>query len=127
MNLNKINMNRVVGTQMRGFSQEGSPPNTGLYFEGMDQDADEGALREIFEKYGDVQSVNILMNGKGFINYTDLDHAVAATEGLNSEFTLDGKNFTFGYVRPRNHKDSKMGRQLRSVYVGNINFGTEAW
>ena len=108
MTLNKVNFNRVIGTQMmRNFSGEVNAPSTGLYFEGISQDADEGALREIFEKYGDVQSVNILMNGKGFINYTDVDHAVAATEGLNSEFTLDGQNFTFGYVRPRNHRDSK--------------------
>jgi RNA recognition motif-containing protein len=128
MNLNRVQFKSVYGTQMmRNFSAEANPPSPGLYIENIATDADENAIREIFEKYGTVVSVNILMSGKGFVNYDNLDNAVAAFTELDGKFEIDGESIPFGYVRPKNHKDSKFGRQLRTVYVGNIAFGTEAW
>ena len=129
MNLNRVQSQSVIGTQMmRNFSSENTnPPSAGIYIENISTDADEQAIRETFEKFGAVLSVNVLMNGKGFVNYETVEEATAAFTELNGEFQLAGESIKFGYTRAKNHRDSKFGRQIRTVYVGNVAFGTEAW
>ena len=48
-------------------------------------------------------------------------------EALKGEVVVDGNSMKLTYTRPKDHPDSRLGRQLRTVYIGNLSWRLEEW
>ena len=71
-----------------------------LYVGNMSYSTSEGAIRELFEPYGPIESVRVI-GEKGFA-FVDIpaENAQAAIDALNGQ-TLDGRPLTVNEARPR--------------------------
>ena len=71
-----------------------------LYVGNMSYSTSEGAIRELFEPYGPIESVRVI-GEKGFA-FVDVpaENAQAAIDALNGQ-TLDGRPLTVNEARPR--------------------------
>jgi cold-inducible RNA-binding protein len=83
-----------------------------IYVGNMSYNVSEAQLRETFEEYGEVDSVNIITDrdsgrtkGFGFVEMKNDEQARAAIENLNG-IELDGRNLTVNEARPRNPRPS---------------------
>jgi len=81
-----------------------------LFAGGLSQDTKEDDLKQAFEKFGEVESVKIIIDhntnrskGYGFIDMPDTEQAKAAIEGLNGS-DLKGAKITVNEARPRNER-----------------------
>ena len=79
-----------------------------IYIGNMSFNTTEDALRQAFEAYGEVNSINIITDrdtgkprGFAFIEMSANDEAKAAIDGLNGT-DLDGRQLTVSEARPRN-------------------------
>jgi len=77
-----------------------------IYVGNLSYDATEDQLRQAFEAYGEVDSVNIIKDkysgrskGFGFVEMNDEQNATAAIEGLH-ETELLGRNLNVNKARP---------------------------
>jgi RNA recognition motif-containing protein len=78
-----------------------------IYCGNLSYDVSEDELREVFEAYGEVDSVNIIKDkysgqskGFGFVEMSDDEKAMAAIEGLH-ESELKGRNLNVNKAKPR--------------------------
>jgi len=85
-----------------------------LYVGNLNYQTQEEDLRSLFAQYGDIASLNIVMDrdtgrsrGFGFVEYTDDEQARAAESALNGA-ELDGRNLRVNEARPR--EDSRRPR-----------------
>ncbi len=80
---------------------------TKLYVGNLNYQTQEEDLRSLFAQYGDIASLNIVMDrdtgrsrGFGFVEYADDEQARAAESALNGA-ELDGRNLRVNEARPR--------------------------
>jgi RNA recognition motif-containing protein len=80
---------------------------TNIYVGNLAFNATEDDIRAAFEKYGEVTSVNIIMDretgrsrGFAFVEMSDGEHAKEAIENLDGA-TISGRNVKVNEARPR--------------------------
>jgi len=85
-----------------------------IYIGNMSYDTTEENLRQAFEGFGEVTSVNIIMDrdsgrpkGFGFVEMAKQEEATAAIAGLNGQ-EMNGRALNVNEAKPRN--DSGGGR-----------------
>ncbi len=78
-----------------------------IYVGNLSYDAAEDDLRQAFESYGEVVSVNIIKNkntgrsrGFGFVEMSTDEEGQSAVDGLNGS-ELAGRNLNVNIARPR--------------------------
>ena len=81
-----------------------------IYVGNLSYDTDDQALREVFEKYGSVDSVNVSFDkfsgrskGFGFIEMPDNSEAQTALDELDGK-ELDGRNIKVNQAKPREER-----------------------
>ena len=81
-----------------------------IYVGNMSYDTTEDHLRQAFEAFGEVTSVNIISDrdtgrpkGFGFVEMANADQAKAAIEGLNAT-DLNGRTLNVNEARPRENR-----------------------
>jgi RNA recognition motif-containing protein len=81
-----------------------------IYVGNLSYDTDDQALREVFEKYGSVDSVNVILDkfsgrskGFGFIEMPDNSEAQKALDELDGK-ELDGRNIKVNQAKPREER-----------------------
>ena len=81
-----------------------------IYVGNLSYDTDDQALREGFEKYGSVDSVNVILDkfsgrskGFGFIEMPDNSEAQKALDELDGK-ELDGRNIKVNQAKPREER-----------------------
>ena len=81
-----------------------------IYVGNLSYDTDDHALRKVFEKYGSVDSVNIIFDkfsgrskGFGFIEMPDNSEAQKAIDELDGQ-DLDGRNIKVNQAKPREER-----------------------
>ena len=86
-----------------------------IYVGNLSYDTNENILRQVFEEFGTVDSVKIIVDrytdrskGFGFLEMDDNDAAKAAIAKLN-ETELDGRTIKVNEARPRPNRDSGYG------------------
>ena len=86
-----------------------------IYVGNLSYDTNENILRQVFEEFGTVDSVKIIVDrytdrskGFGFLEMDDSDAAKAAIAKLN-ETELDGRTIKVNEARPRPNRDSGYG------------------
>ena len=92
-----------------------------IYVGNMSFDTTEDQLRQAFEAFGEVSTVNIISDretgrpkGFGFIEMPTKDEAVAAISGLNSQ-DLNGRALNVNEAKPRTHNRGG-GNRSRNSY-----------
>ena len=87
-----------------------------IYVGNMSFDTTEDQLRQAFEGFGEVSTVNIIKDkytgeprGFGFVEMSDKDAAMAAISGLNGQ-DLNGRTLNVNEAKPRTDKDNRGGR-----------------
>ena len=83
---------------------------TNIYVGNLSYQATEDDVREAFEQFGQVSSVNIIKDretgrsrGFGFVEMPEADEAKQAIEGLNLQ-AISGRNVTVNEARPRSDR-----------------------
>lgn len=86
-----------------------------IYVGNLSYETTEAELRQAFEKFGEVSTVNIIMDretgrskGFGFIEMPQTPQAQEAIKQLNGS-SLKGKNLVVNEARPRESKPSRGG------------------
>ena len=84
-----------------------------LYVGGLSFDTTEDQLREVFAKFGAVESATVISDrysgrsrGFGFIEMTSNSEADEAIQGLNGT-VLDGRQITVNYAREREDRGDR--------------------
>jgi RNA recognition motif-containing protein len=87
-----------------------------IYVGNLSYETTDEKLREAFEAFGEVSSVNIITDrftgdprGFAFVEMTDSGQASAAIEGLNEQ-ELDGRTLKVSEARPRQENRDRGGR-----------------
>ncbi len=88
-----------------------------IYVGNMSFDTTEDQIRQAFESYGEVTSVNIITDrdtgrakGFGFVEMSSDSEAKAAIEGLNSK-EMDGRAMNISEARPRPDSGNRNNRR----------------
>ncbi len=88
-----------------------------IYVGNMSFDTTEDQIRQAFESYGEVTSVNIITDrdtgrakGFGFVEMSDDTEAKAAIAGLDSK-ELDGRAMKISEARPRPDSGNRNNRR----------------
>ncbi len=86
-----------------------------IYVGNLSYDLNDDELREAFEAYGEVDSVNIIKDkysgkskGFGFVEMPDDDKAQAAIDGLH-EKEFQGRRLNVNKAKPRNDRGGDRG------------------
>ncbi len=86
-----------------------------LYVGNMSFDTTEDQLRQVFEEYGEVTSINLItdkfsgkLKGFGFIEMSTKEEANAAISGLNGK-ELDGRTLNVNEAKPRKDNNNRGG------------------
>ncbi|MBN2001259.1 RNA-binding protein [candidate division KSB1 bacterium] len=81
-----------------------------IYVGNLSQDVQEEELKELFEAYGQIDTVSIVKDkysggskGFGFVEMPSKEEALSAIDGLNGK-ELKGKTLTVNEARPRTDK-----------------------
>ncbi|UCH13345.1 MAG: RNA-binding protein [Bacteroidales bacterium] len=84
-----------------------------IYVGNLSYKVEENELRQIFEEYGEVASVNIITDkysgrskGFGFVEMNDEEQAKKAIEELNQK-EVDGRQIVVNVARPRRTDDNR--------------------
>ena len=67
------------------------------------------------------------LSGKCFVEFVDADMASKAVAAVNGSVTHNDATFKVSLARASGHKDSKKGRQERTLWIGNVDYNTEEW
>jgi RNA recognition motif-containing protein len=94
-----------------------------IYIGNMSYDTTEDQLRQAFEGYGEVSTVNIITNkyddrpkGFAFVEMSAKDEATAAISGLNGQ-ELNGRMLNVDEAKPRAESGNRSGGNgYRKVY-----------
>ncbi len=91
-----------------------------IYVGNLSHDVTDEDLRQTFEKFGQVESINIIKDrftgesrGFGFVEMPSKDEAQSAITGLNGK-DLKGRAMNINEARPRTERRSGGGRGGRS-------------
>ena len=86
-----------------------------IYVGNMSFDTTEDQLRQSFEGFGEVTTVNIVKDkytgeprGFGFVEMSDKDAAMAAISGLNDQ-ELNGRTLNVNEAKPRTDRNNRGG------------------
>ena len=86
-----------------------------IYVGNLSYDTDDQTLREVFEKYGTVDTVNVIFDkysgrskGFGFIEMPDNSEAQTALDELDGK-ELDGRNIKVNQAKPREERGGNRG------------------
>lgn len=78
-----------------------------IYVGNLNYRMTEDSLRELFAKYGEVESVKIVQDqysgrskGFGFVEMSDKDEGEKAIQGLNDS-DVEGRNIRVNFAKPR--------------------------
>jgi RNA recognition motif-containing protein len=100
-----------------------------IYAGNLSRDVTEDDLRQAFESFGQVESVNIVKDrfsgesrGFGFVMMPSRNEAQAAIDGLNDK-DLKGRNINVNEARPRTGNRRGGGGGGRRGGSGRSNFG----
>lgn len=95
-----------------------------IYVGNLPYKTENDSLREVFEQYGDVDTVDIIVDrrsgrsrGYGFVTMPDDAQGQQAVDALNG-YELDGRNIRVDVSKP-NQDGEKGGRRPRSNNDGN--------
>lgn len=95
-----------------------------LYVGNLAHDVTEQELQAAFEAFGEVESVNIVMDretgqskGFGFVQMTDKDKAAAAIEGMNDK-EINGQSVKVAEAKPKPKSNFRGGGFKRSGGFG---------
>jgi RNA recognition motif-containing protein len=87
-----------------------------IYIGNMSFDTTEDDLRQAFEAFGEVSTVNIIADkfsgkpkGFAFVEMTAKDQAAAAIDGLNGQ-ELNGRTLNVNEAKPRPQSGNRGGR-----------------
>jgi RNA recognition motif-containing protein len=90
-----------------------------IYIGNMSFDTTEDQLRQAFEAFGEVSSVNIIADrdtgkprGFAFVEMATRDEAMAAISGLNGQ-DLNGRELNVNEAKPRNESGNRGGGRNR--------------
>lgn len=93
-----------------------------IYIGNMSYDTTEDNLRQAFEGYGEVTSVNIIMDrdsgrpkGFGFVEMSTNAEATAAINGLNGQ-EMNGRALNVNEAKPRTEGGGNRGGGNRNRY-----------
>ena len=93
-----------------------------IYIGNMPYETTEEQVRQAFESYGEVTSVNLIMDretgrpkGFGFVEMASDEAGQAAIEGLNSS-EMNGRTVNVNVARPRVERGGGGGRGGRGRY-----------
>ncbi len=99
-----------------------------IYVGNLSAEADENAVREAFEAFGEVTSASIIKDrlsggskGFGFVEMPSKAEAQAAIDGLNGK-DLNGKTLTVNEARPRTDRKGGKGHRDHGHGGGNRSF-----
>jgi len=88
--------------------------STKLYVGNLNYDTTEEKLKETFEQFGEVVSVNIIgRRGFGFVEMSTKEQAEKAMEVLNQS-ELDGRNIRVAEAKPRDNNRRRFNNRRRS-------------
>ena len=86
-----------------------------IYIGNMSFETTEDQLRQAFEGYGEVSTVNIIADkysgeskGFGFVEMSIKSEAISAISGLNGQ-ELDGRTLNVNEAKPRNNGGNRNG------------------
>jgi cold-inducible RNA-binding protein len=86
-----------------------------IYIGNMSFDTTEDQLRQAFEAFGEVSTVNIITDrdsgeprGFAFVEMSGKSEAIAAINGLNGQ-ELDGRSLNVSEAKPRPQSDNRGG------------------
>jgi RNA recognition motif-containing protein len=86
-----------------------------IYVGNMSFDTTEDQLRQSFESFGEVSTVNIITDkysgnskGFGFVEMSSKSEAIAAISGLNGQ-DLDGRTLNVNEAKPRPQNNDRRG------------------
>ena len=86
-----------------------------IYIGNMSSDTTEDQLRQAFEAFGPVSTVNIITDkfsgkprGFAFVEMSGKSEAIAAINGLNGQ-ELDGRSLNVSEAKPRPQSDNRGG------------------
>jgi len=89
---------------------------TNIYVGNLSFNASDDDVRSAFEQYGEVTSVNIIMDretgrsrGFAFVEMSDGENAKEAIDNLNGA-AISGRNVTVNEARPRENRGGGGGR-----------------
>ena len=84
-----------------------------LYVGNLNYQTQEEDLRSLFAQYGEIASINVVMDrdtgrsrGFGFVEFADDEMAKAAENALNGA-ELDGRNLRVNEARPREDRHAR--------------------
>ena len=93
-----------------------------IYIGNMPYETTEEQVRQAFESYGEVTSVNLIMDretgrpkGFGFVEMASDEAGQAAIDGLNSS-EMNGRSINVNVARPRVERGGGGGRGGRGRY-----------
>jgi RNA recognition motif-containing protein len=67
------------------------------------------------------------LTGKCFVEFYDADSAAKAMEGAKEGVELNGEQMNVNLARAKGHRDSKQGKNDRTLWVGNVDYNAEEW
>ena len=94
-----------------------------IYIGNLSFDTTEDQLRQAFEQFGEIASINIISDkytgrskGFGFVEMGNKTEAIAAINGLNEQ-DLNGRNMSVNEAKPRPQGGNRQGNnRSRNMY-----------
>ncbi|KAL0487997.1 polyadenylate-binding protein PABP-1 [Acrasis kona] len=100
---------------------------TNVYVKNLDKGVSEQELRDIFVKYGEIQSAVVMTEegsdaskGFAFINFVDHEAAAAAVEGMK-DFELSGKKIFVGRAQKKSERQSQLRDMFEKLKIERLN------
>ncbi len=93
-----------------------------IYVGNLPYNATDDSLRSLFEEYGEVSSIKIIMDqtsgkskGFGFVDMNDDSQALAAIEALNGK-EFESRTIVVNKAKPREPRENRPNFQRRSRF-----------
>ena len=121
----------LFATGFRSFSSNSGVKN--MYFGHVPQGVSEEEFRAAISSFNhEPTKVNLVpkRDGDGYIGFVDFETeeaAKAVLDATNGKITIKGQSVECAAGRERGHKDSKLGKEARTLYCGNLDYNVEEW
>lgn len=95
---------------------------TNIFVKNLDKSVTEDQLREMFVKFGEIQSCVIMKDEKdgskgfGFINFTDHEAAIAAVDEMNNK-EVEGKKLYVGRAQKKNERQATLKEKFEKLKI----------
>lgn len=98
---------------------------TNIFVKNLDKSVSEDALREMFTKFGEIQSCVVMIDDKGskgfgFINYTDHEAAAAAVDEMNGK-EVESKKLFVGRAQKKAERSATLREKFEKMKVERAN------